>query len=1095
MKFTKDWLDVHLKTNKSESQIIQKLNSIGLEVEKVEPVKNELSDFIVAKIIKANKHPNADRLKLCDVDIGKKDTLKVVCGAPNARDGLLTIYAPPGSVIPKNGMKLEVSKIRGETSYGMLCSESELKLSNESEGIIDLNDKYKTKIGKSFFGEKKGKNVIELSITPNRPDCLGVRGIARDLSASNFGKLKEPRKSKVKKNIKHNLKIKIEKNKNQACSIFGSCIIKNIKNTESPGWLKNRILALGLRPISAVVDITNYVMFDLNRPLHAYDLDKIKNKITVRNSKKGESFKALDNKNYTLDKDMCVIADDEGVLGLGGIIGGERSGTEIHTKNILLESAYFDPTLIRKTAKKLDLNSDAKFRFERGVDPQSVTAGLDSAVELILEICGGEVSKLDVQQTKKFKDLEIKFDPKMVSKTVGTNINTNEIKKILSNLGFTVKTKGKFLNVKVPSWRPDIFGEIDLVEEVIRIIGFEKIKSIEPEKKRTKPTLNFFQKHFHLAQRSVASKGYLETITWSFTDEKINNKFKEKLESVKIVNPISSDLNVLRNSLYPNLIFYLEKNLNRGFGDQALFEIGPTFTGKKPGQQITVVCGIKKQSIDEDRDAMIFTIGDNDTFALWYAQEIEEFRTDVRTINTSLLATDWYIDQMKRRAYESSPIPSQMEHAQYAFGVRDYIRYENLLDSIRWDINDFVDWVASDNPRTKYRNLITQSGGDTSDYPENALETVFYPTNKIRLPVNKENVIKSGLVKEKDSDLIVDYIDIDLPESIITKNQIMMLDILANNDWERPIYFTGGSYEESEYIWMKDYLQLDGLVYKLVPIKTSIENNPYEMGRIDSDLMYDIVKKWSWGNSESDEIYHDPETRKNSISFRGNLSRLSEELISEGEYEKAEEILDLAFSKMPIDYYGYYSLWTPLVKSYYDIGKSEKVREIVQKLSFKYSDRLSYFSSLEIFNQYDVGEEIISDIERFRNLIETIQESGEREILADQIKSFISSSEQFNYIYGEYDYYISLSNFLVSLLELNELEYSMSVIDKIEEQLIRRVSVFSNIDEEEQVYYIEGITSDINQYSRLINQIEVYDNDAYNKYDKNLKDMLARMIE
>ena len=602
MKFTKDWLDVHLKTNKSESQIIQKLNSIGLEVEKVEPVKNELSDFIVAKIIKANKHPNADRLKLCDVDIGKKDTLKVVCGAPNARDGLLTIYAPPGSVIPKNGMKLEVSKIRGETSYGMLCSESELKLSNESEGIIDLNDKYKTKIGKSFFGEKKGKNVIELSITPNRPDCLGVRGIARDLSASNFGKLKEPRKSKVKKNIKHNLKIKIEKNKNQACSIFGSCIVKNIKNTESPGWLKNRILALGLRPISAVVDITNYVMFDLNRPLHAYDLDKIKNKITVRNSKKGESFKALDNKNYTLDKDMCVIADDEGVLGLGGIIGGERSGTEINTKNILLESAYFDPTLIRKTAKKLDLNSDAKFRFERGVDPQSVTAGLYSAVELILEICGGEVSKFDVKQTKKFKDLEIKFDPKMVSKTVGTNINTNEIKKILSNLGFTVKTTGKFLHVKVPSWRPDIFGEIDLVEEVIRIIGFEKIKSIEPDKKRTKPTLNYFQKHFHLAQRSVASKGYLETITWSFTDEKINNKFKEKLESLKIVNPISSDLNVLRNSLYPNLIFYLEKNLNRGFGDQALFEIGPTFIGKKPGQQITVVCGIKKQFIGEDNN-------------------------------------------------------------------------------------------------------------------------------------------------------------------------------------------------------------------------------------------------------------------------------------------------------------------------------------------------------------------------------------------------------------------------------------------------------------------------------------------------------------
>ena len=599
MKFTKEWLDVHLRTNKNESQIVQKLNSIGLEVEKVEPIKNHLSDFVVAKIIKTNKHPNADRLKLCDVDIGQKETTKVVCGAPNAKDGLLTVYAPPGSIIPKNGLKLEISKIRGETSYGMLCSESELKISNESEGIIDLNEKFKSKIGKSFFNDKKGKNVIELSITPNRPDCLGVRGIARDLSACNFGKLKQIKTSKIKKNTKHSLKIKIEKNKKQACSIFGSCTIKNIKNTESPGWLKNRILALGLRPISAVVDITNYVMFDLNRPLHAYDLDKIKNKITIRNSKKGEILKALDNKSYLLNENMCVIADDQGVLGLGGIIGGTRSGTEMSTKNLLLESAYFDPVITRKTSKKLDLNSDAKFRFERGIDPKSVLAGLESAAELIVKICGGELSKFDIQETKKFRSSEFKFDPKLVSKTIGTNIKTKEIIKILKKLGFVIKIKGKFLNVKVPTWRPDIFGEIDLVEEIIRIIGFEKIKSIEPEKKRTKPTLNFFQKHFHLAQRSIASKGYLETITWSFTDEKTNSKFRENLESIKILNPISSDLNVLRNSLYPNLIFYLEKNLNRGFGDQALFEIGPVFKGKKPGQQNTVICGIKKQFLDD----------------------------------------------------------------------------------------------------------------------------------------------------------------------------------------------------------------------------------------------------------------------------------------------------------------------------------------------------------------------------------------------------------------------------------------------------------------------------------------------------------------
>ena len=402
MKFTKDWLKDHLKTNKTETQIIEKLNNTGLEVEKVEPVKNELSDFVIAKIIKAEKHPNADRIKLCHVDIGQKELVKVVCGGPNAKDNLLTIYAPPGSVIPKNNMKLEVSKIRGETSYGMLCSESELNLSNESEGIVELNQNYKTKIGKSYF-KNNLDNVIELSITPNRPDCLGIRGIARDLSASGFGKLIDIKNIKIKKNGKQTLKIKIEKSKNQACTIFGSCLIKNIKNQESPEWLKKRILSLGLRPISAVVDITNYVMFDLNRPLHAYDVDKINKGIIVRNSKKGEKFKALDNKDYNLDDNMCVISDHEGVLGLGGIIGGIRSGTELNTKNILLESAYFDPEITRKTAKKLQLNSDAKFRFERGIDPNSIKIGLEKASEMIVKICGGVASKLDIKFTKKLR--------------------------------------------------------------------------------------------------------------------------------------------------------------------------------------------------------------------------------------------------------------------------------------------------------------------------------------------------------------------------------------------------------------------------------------------------------------------------------------------------------------------------------------------------------------------------------------------------------------------------------------------------------------------------------------------------------------------
>ncbi len=600
MKFTQDWLKDHLKTNKTESQIIEKLNSTGLEVEKVEPAENEFGDFIVAKIVKSERHPNADRLTLCHVDIGQKQLVKVVCGAPNAKDNLLTVYAPPGSVIPKNNMKLQVSKIRGETSYGMLCSESELNLSDESKGIIELNQNYKKKIGKKYF-QSNLDNVIELSITPNRPDCLGIRGIARDLSASGFGKLKDNKINKTKKLGKQTLKVKIEKSKNQACTIFGSCLIRNIKNQESPEWLKKRILSLGLRPISAVVDITNYVTFDLNRPLHAYDVDKINKGIIVRNSKKGENFKALDNKDYTLDDGMCVISDGKGVLGLGGIIGGTRSGTELDTKNILLESAYFDPKITRKTANKLELNSDAKFRFERGIDPNSISIGLEKASEMIVKICGGAVSKLDIQITKKPVVKKISFNPNLASKTIGIKIQNNEIIRILEDLGFKIKKKGKNLNVEVPSWRPDIYGQIDLVEEIIRIKGFDKIQSVEPEKKRLKPTLNFFQRHFHLAKRSVASKGYLEAITWSFTDEKINNKFIEDAEEVKIINPISSDLNVLRSSLYPNIINYLRKNIDRGIDNQSLFEIGPCFTGKKPGQQITILCGVRKDHIDTEK--------------------------------------------------------------------------------------------------------------------------------------------------------------------------------------------------------------------------------------------------------------------------------------------------------------------------------------------------------------------------------------------------------------------------------------------------------------------------------------------------------------
>jgi len=360
----------------------------------------------------------------------------------------------------------------------------------------------------------------------------------------------------------------------------------------SPQWLKDKLISIGQKPISAVVDITNYVMLDLNRPLHAYDADKIDKGIIVRNSKKGERFTALDNKDYTLEENMCVISDNTGVLGLGGIIGGTRSGTELNTKNVLIESAYFDPRSIRKTSKLLNIDTDAKFRFERGIDPLSIEQGINRAAELIKEICGGEVSKIDIQKLEKFEKIKIEFDLNLFEKISGFKISNKEKIQILKNLGFEIKSGKNNLKLKVPSWRPDITKPIDVVEELVRIHGYDKIKTLDPEKIRIKPTLTRSQRQFHFLQRSLASKGYLETITWSFTDSKINDLFREQKKSIEIVNPISSDLNVLRNSIFSNLIFYLSKNLDRGFKDVSLFEIGPVFFGSEPGQQETVIGGL-----------------------------------------------------------------------------------------------------------------------------------------------------------------------------------------------------------------------------------------------------------------------------------------------------------------------------------------------------------------------------------------------------------------------------------------------------------------------------------------------------------------------
>jgi phenylalanyl-tRNA synthetase beta chain len=612
MIITFPWLKEHLNTKANEGKILDQLTNIGLEVESVKENSGNLSEFKIAKILKTEKHPNADKLKICEVSLGSGLVVKVVCGAANARDGLVTIYAPPGATIPKSNLKLKVVNIRGVESSGMLCSESELNLSDESQGIIELKSKEK-EVGKSYF-KSKGEKIIDISITPNRPDCLGVRGIARDLAASGLGNFLNLKKNSFKQTFKQPIKISILKEKDQGCLMFGSCYIKGIKNKESPSWLKEKILALGLKPISAVVDITNYIMFDLNRPLHAYNADKINKELLVRNSKIGESFEALDNKKHKLDNGICVITDKSGILGLGGIIGGAITSTKQDTKNILLESAYFLPASIRKSSKKLNIITDAKYRFERGIDPNSITEGLEKATALILQICGGSASKFLITGSNSQKNKVINLDIKKFKNVIGISISKQEVNKILTSLGCKIKISKKNIKVEVPSWRPDISQDIDLIEELIRIKGFDKIELIKPEKSRDKDTLTFKQKLFHLTQRALASKGYMETVTWSFTDSKIDKDFAKGEQEIKIFNPISLDLNVLRRSIFSNLAIHLKKNQDRGNEDLSLFEVGPTFFGKNPGEQQTVVGAIKsgavsrKNWLEKSRNVDVFDI-------------------------------------------------------------------------------------------------------------------------------------------------------------------------------------------------------------------------------------------------------------------------------------------------------------------------------------------------------------------------------------------------------------------------------------------------------------------------------------------------------
>ena len=406
-------------------------------------------------------------------------------------------------------------------------------------------------------------------------------------------------------------------------------------------------------------------------------------------------------------------------------------------------------------------------------------------------------------------------------------------------------------------------------------------------------------------------------------------------------------------------------------------------------------------SCQEDVGAMLFTIGDNDTFPLWYVQEIEEYRTDVRVINTSLFATDWYIDQMKHKAYSSEPIPSQLTHDKYHYGARDAVYFQPVSEN-RWNIKDFMNWIGSEKPQTKIRYLMEKRGADLNQYSESNLDITYYPTNKVRIPVNKENVLKSGLVKPEDADLIVDYIDIDLPQSALPKNRILMLDIIANNDWKRPIYFSGGSFDSAEYIWMKEYLQLDGLIYKLVPIRTENPNS-FELGRIDTDLMYDIVMKWDWGNSGSDAIYHDPQTRSQGLSFRSNLARLTEALLSENKIDKARDIIDVAMENIPVEHYGFYAFVEPFVDGYYKVGEKQKGRALFEQLKSIYQNRLTYYADIPLDEQYEKIEDILSDMQAYRRNIDILIENEDRSLAEEETKVFNQYIDKFSQFVGDDD--------------------------------------------------------------------------------------------
>ena len=601
MKFTFAWLKDHLETAASLADIKARLDNIGLEVESIDDPAAKLGAFTIARVLEAKRHPNADKLQVLQVEVTPgRPAVEVVCGAPNARAGMLGVFAPLGAHIPGTGITLDKKPVRGVVSNGMMLSEREMQLSDEHAGIVDLDAGLAAKVGQRYVDVLGLSDpVIEVKLTPNRPDCTGVRGIARDLAAAGLGTLKPERRIEgVEGTFDCPVDIRLEfpAGDSAPCPCFAGRYIRGIRNGQSPAWMQQRLKAVGQRPINAVVDVTNYISIDRGRPLHVYDADKLAGAIRARLSRGSEQFLGLDGRTYTTDDTMCVIADETRVLGFGGILGGEESGTTEATTNILIECAYFDPVRTAATGRKAGVQTDARYRFERGVDPAFIEPGLDLATRLMLDVAGGMPSRRRIAGKPPVRPVTVPFAFDRVEKLMGLRLSDAEIRRTLEALGFAIAGKGPVHQVTAPSWRPDVHGPADLVEEVARIAGLESIPSAPLPRLHggvTRATLTETQRRVRRSRRCLAARGMVEAVTWSFIGGEEARLFGGGGEALELANPISSEMTTMRPSLLPGLLAAVARNRNRGFPDAALFEVGQSYRGDKPADQIVTAAGVR----------------------------------------------------------------------------------------------------------------------------------------------------------------------------------------------------------------------------------------------------------------------------------------------------------------------------------------------------------------------------------------------------------------------------------------------------------------------------------------------------------------------